>query len=251
MVFYFSATGNSKYVAKQISEKLGGDMVNISDAIKESKFEYRVKDKEQVFFIFPVYYYGLPSIVKDFLEKVSFIKGKPRLCAIMTCGSNAGGADRLFTKALGENSKYLKGIYTVKMVDNYILMMNVPLPEEQLMINRDADKTIDEIVKSIEFNYRVSYRSSFSAGIFSKISTKIYDKTRTTGKFWVKENCTGCELCKNICPIDVIQMDNGKPIWKKEQCIHCLACINRCPEEAIQYGKHTEKKGRYINQIMK
>ena len=37
---------------------------------------------------------------------------------------------------------------------------------------------------------------------------------------------------------------NGKPAWGR-QCYQCLRCIHECPQEAIQYGKGTEKRGRY------
>ena len=42
----------------------------------------------------------------------------------------------------------------------------------------------------------------------------------------------------------------SKPVWDKD-CTMCLACINRCPQEAIQYGKSTEKRGRYLHPDLK
>ena len=55
MVFYFSATGNSKYVAERIGREFGGQVINISDATRNNEYKYQVEDEEKVFFIFPVY----------------------------------------------------------------------------------------------------------------------------------------------------------------------------------------------------
>lgn len=66
-----------------------------------------------------------------------------------------------------------------------------------------------------------------------------------TKKFYANDNCIGCGICKKVCNTQNIKLD-VKPIWG-ENCNQCLACINLCPVKAIQYGKGTEKKGRYKN----
>lgn len=40
MIFYFSATGNSKYVAERISEKTDEKTISVVDCIKENKFNF-------------------------------------------------------------------------------------------------------------------------------------------------------------------------------------------------------------------
>ena len=73
MVFYFSATGNSKYVAERIGREFGGQVINISDATRNNEYKYQVEDDEKVFFIFPVYFYGLPNLVSAFIKKYSLL----------------------------------------------------------------------------------------------------------------------------------------------------------------------------------
>lgn len=68
---------------------------------------------------------------------------------------------------------------------------------------------------------------------------------RTTKPFYVDKNkCISCGKCSKICPTSCITLTNGYPTWG-EKCYQCLRCINYCPKEAIQYGKSTEKRGRY------
>lgn len=48
-----------------------------------------------------------------------------------------------------------------------------------------------------------------------------------------KENCCGCGLCSQICPVDAIEMiedDYGYiyPKIQKDKCIHCNKCVRNC-----------------------
>ena len=63
-------------------------------------------------------------------------------------------------------------------------------------------------------------------------------------KFYAKDDCIGCGLCERLCPMDNIEIKNGKPVWKGG-CTHCMACICSCPESAIEYGKISAGKPRY------
>ena len=62
--------------------------------------------------------------------------------------------------------------------------------------------------------------------------------------FKVKDACTGCNQCVKKCPMNNIQLIDGKPVWGKN-CTHCMACICYCPQEAIEYGKKSVGKPRY------
>ena len=49
-----------------------------------------------------------------------------------------------------------------------------------------------------------------------------------------KEKCTGCGTCKDVCPVDVFEIQNGKSLVKNpKDCIQCMACETSCPEKAI------------------
>lgn len=62
--------------------------------------------------------------------------------------------------------------------------------------------------------------------------------------FQVNDTCIGCNQCVKKCPMNNIQLIDGKPIWGDE-CTHCMACICYCPQEAIEYGKKSIGKPRY------
>lgn len=69
MIIFFSATGNCKYVAKRISNALGQKDVSVTDCIQRNIYEFT---DDITVIISPTYFWGLPSIVADFLKKSKF-----------------------------------------------------------------------------------------------------------------------------------------------------------------------------------
>lgn len=252
MVFYFSATGNSKYAAEKINAEFGGEIISITDAVHNQQYKYQPGNDEKVFFVIPVYCFTLPVNVGEFLDKLEFTgEAKAEVCAILTCESSAGGADMVFRKKMKDKNCEVKGVYKVDMPNNCVIYFDIGNRETQIMQLRKSEKTIEEIIDSVKFNYRVSYKSTWGMRLGTMAGEKFYRKFRKTKKFWVKETCTGCGLCQEICPEDVIKVVDGKPQWTKNKCVWCLGCINRCPAEAIQFGKKTEGRVRYFNPNLK
>lgn len=48
-----------------------------------------------------------------------------------------------------------------------------------------------------------------------------------------KEKCIGCELCKNDCTINEIEMIDNKAYIKNKNCFKCGHCIAICPKNAV------------------
>lgn len=49
------------------------------------------------------------------------------------------------------------------------------------------------------------------------------------------EKCTGCGTCVEICPVEVLEIQNEKSVpVNVEECLVCRACEAQCPETAIQ-----------------
>ena len=57
--------------------------------------------------------------------------------------------------------------------------------------------------------------------------------------FRATDSCIGCGKCVELCPLNNIRLENGRPVWGKN-CTHCMACICYCPKEAIEYGKRAK-----------
>lgn len=252
MIFYFSGTGNSSYAAKRIQEVIGHNIIDISSATAENLFEYELEEQENVGFVFPAYYYGLPTIVTEFIKQLKLNHtDQTHIFSVMTCGANCGGADRLIKNLLEANNLHLSAFYELPMVDNFIFGYDLLKKTEQEEALKKAEGKLRGIIKSISVKGTHDKPSSLLERILTRGVYPLYKKGRKTKKFYADNHCITCNLCEDICPSNAIKMVDGKPEWIKEQCIHCVACINRCPVEAIQYGQNTKKRNRYVHPILK
>jgi len=252
MIFYFTGTGNSLHVAKKIQETDGGELIDMSQALNENNFNYKIEKGEKVGIIFPVYYWGLPTIVAEFVKKLKLETIEPPfIYTIITCGSYARSADRDLGKLLNSKNLKLTSSYSVKMPSNYVMLYDTPNKEDTNLSLKLADNQIEKIIEDVK-NNRKGYFAKH--GPFTSLSSFVYRAYgifRKTKKFYVNEKCTGCGQCKKICPSQAIHMKEGTPKWIKEKCSHCTACINRCQSKAIEYGDSTKKRRRYVNPYVK
>ena len=51
----------------------------------------------------------------------------------------------------------------------------------------------------------------------------------------VKDRCNGCGLCKDVCPVWAIDI-NEKASINQFSCLPCGLCMKACPREAVHYG---------------
>ena len=131
MIFYFSATGNSKYVAERIAEATDDRLISLRDAIRSRSYRYDVGREERVGFVAPVYFCGLPSILQFFLEKLELRGYEDQyVYVVLTCGKVTGDAASQLGKQLKRRGILLSAQFGIPMVDNYVPAFRMPGREE-------------------------------------------------------------------------------------------------------------------------
>ena len=251
MIFYFSGTGNSLYVAQRIAKAEKDTLISMARALREGRLDFELKKGEPVGFVFPTYFYTVPSLVSEFIDKLQ-LKGasdQSYIYGVMTCGGKIGDGMRALGKRLKARGLELEAGFTILMPDNYNLMFDLLTPEEkQAKMLKKSEKYIDEMIDKIgERKKKFKVRTGSLPWLTSALMSRIYEFSRDTRPFHATDKCVGCGLCEKICPCGVIEIKDKKPVWKEGKCTQCLACLHRCPKQAIQYGKKTEKRGRYVN----
>ncbi|MBC2582629.1 EFR1 family ferrodoxin [Clostridium sp. DJ247] len=251
MIFYFSGTGNSLQVAKNIAEHNDEKLISIASKMnsKGGKFDYTLKDNEIIGFVYPVYAWAPPKMVLDFINKLKLNNYKDNyIFSVATCGGNIGNTMKVMSIALKKNNLDLDSGFSISMPSNYIIMGDVDSKEEEhrkLLAAEETLKNINYVVKERKKKVFQVVKGHMP-GILTGIINPLFNKgAMNTKKFYANDNCTGCGICQSVCNCNNIKIEE-KPKWGKI-CSLCLACIHFCPVRAVQYGKETERKGRYKN----
>ena len=244
MILYFSGTGNSKYVAKRITDALSDEILNLNDRIKSGDTS-PVETGERVIIVTPTYAWRIPRVVRDWLLKTE-LHGAKNVWFVMTCGSEISNADRYNRELCTEKAISCMGTAQIVMPENYIAMFSAPQADEAREIVAKTEPNIDCVIASIQSNQpfaptRNNLYDRFMSGPVNLIFYKFCVKADA---FTVSDTCIGCGQCAKRCPMNNVTLKDGKPVWGKN-CTHCMACICYCPVSAIEYGKKSVGQPRY------
>lgn len=241
MIYYFSGTGNSKFVAEQLAKYTKDTALFIPQVMRSLKENIVVSEDETIGLVFPIYGWMVPQIVTEFLEHVS-VDHKAYAYVVCTCGSETGLALRELAKTFP-----FKSAYSIKMPDNYIPMFDIDRPE---LIKEKINVAIQRIPKiALEVSAK-SQSFEIEEGPLASVKTKVFGTLfagfgMNPAKFSVDDTCVGCGQCVENCPFETIKLVDGKPVWSG-RCQMCMSCIMKCPKKAIQYGSGTRLRGRYV-----
>lgn len=254
MIFYFSGTGNSKWVAERIAEAIQDKLFFIPDAINQQKSDklftgYNLAKGEKLGFIFPCYAWGIPVFIADFIRNV-VINNVSYVYYICTCGDDTGMLQQEMCNLLEERGWTCHLGYDIKMPESYVNLPGFdvdPKDKETRKINF-AKVRIDEAVDDIIDQRRGTFETI--PGDFPKIKsgllrTAFYRWLMTAKYFKTNENCNRCGKCVKECSFGNIKLFDGKVVWG-ENCVNCMRCYHSCPQHAIEWGKWTKNKGQYL-----
>ena len=246
MVLYFSATGNTEYIAQEIAKRLDDECVNLLHRIKSNDHTPLYSEKPFIICA-PVYVCEMPRFMSKYLKKQTFT-GSKDVYFIFTSGGYCGISGVLAKSMFRQKKMNYLGHAEFRMPRNYVASDAYAMlsPEEVKGRILDAYKMIDPVVSNIKAGKNLKARHVF---LFESIITipfnPVWSKLKyQTKDFHTTDQCIGCGKCERLCPLNNISMKDRKPVWGN-QCTHCMACICNCPTEAIDYGTITQKKEKY------
>lgn len=251
MIFYFSGTGNSRYVAQRLSEATGESLHFIprTDPVEVSF------TGNHLGFVFPIYSWGVPPIVSEFISKLSDGFGRhvsasgAKVWMVCTCGDDVALAPEMLRAVLAERHMTLEGAWSVIMPNTYVVLPGFNVDSKRVEIEKleAAPARVAQIAAEINAG-RMATDVVRGKACYAK-SRIVYPLFKRWGIFpsrwhWTNE-CVGCEKCASVCPVRNITMQGDRPRWGGN-CVSCLACYHHCPTHAVAYGNATTFKGQYV-----
>ncbi|MEG1870134.1 MAG: EFR1 family ferrodoxin [Oscillospiraceae bacterium] len=240
-IYYFTGTGNSLMIAKEIAKALPDcELVSIAKAIDTDA----VCTSDIIGFVHPVYVSNLPNMVEHFVRKLTF-NPTAYIFSVAVCGASSGNALPLLQSILEEKGAKLSYSVVHQMPANYVVLYNIDIDKVDGILE-NSDKEIPKIIEDIRSkvtNEVPPMKKTFLTGYLNKLRDGYPASDRN---FVINNSCTGCGTCASICPANNIEMFDGKPTFK-HKCEHCMACLHWCPNKAIDYKKKTQKRNRYHN----
>lgn len=247
MILYYSSTGNTEYIAKEVAKRLDDESINLLDRIKNNDYSLIESDKPFII-LTPVYICTIPTFLIKFLKKLK-LSGNKYCYFIFTSGGYAGMSTTVARRISRKLKLKYMGRAEFTMPRNYLLSGHYP-PNSDEEIKERITKSynkIDEVVNTIKSLGKLKERYVW---FLEKIIIFPFvpfwrKKKHTTKDFYITDKCIGCGLCEKKCPINCIKLEDKKPKWTISHCEHCMACLQNCPVEAIEYKGKTENKRRY------
>lgn len=231
MVYCFSGTGNSQWVA--------------------DKLEGLLDDSPEVFgMVFPVYAWGIPKVVEEYVKAHRpEMETAKYVYAVLTCGDDIGYADKVLNKALGGR---LDAVFSVHMPNTYVCLPGFDVDKDEVA-ERKVRETLERLPQIAGAIKERKQTTDVCRGAAAWLKTYVlrppFNRWLVTDKYFhTTKNCTHCKRCVRGCPLGNITTEkDGRVVWKHEHCTGCLRCYHRCPAHAVQFGKFTKNKGQKIH----
>lgn len=242
MVYFFSGTGNSEFVARRLAGLLGDGIVQIEPSSV-------VERDGRVGLVFPVYAWGLPQVVERFLACNRERLDGQYVYAVLTCGDDVGYADRVLAKAVDGR---LDAVFSVAMPNTYVCLLGFDVDSREVARAKVADtlKRLPSLAADIEARKAaVEVCRGSMPWLKTYVMRPLFNRFLVTDKYFhTNARCMRCRRCERECPLGNIATDReGRVVWKHERCTGCLRCYHHCPAGAVQFGWFTKNKGQKTN----
>ena len=247
MILYFSATGNTGYVAQTLAGMLEDEALNLLDRIRNRDHSEICSDRPFVICA-PTYVCEIPRFLADYLRKTP-LTGSREVYFVITSGGYAGISGPLGGQLIKRKGMIYKGCAELTMPSNYFINGRPEKSQDEIERRiRAARDSLPAIAAAIRSGGVLKARHVwlFESVITLPFNPVWYRFKQPVRDFYATDKCVSCGLCARLCPLKLIHLEDGKPVWSGKGCAHCMSCIQNCPAEAIEYGDITPGKKRYL-----
>lgn len=237
--FYFSGTGNTKFVATYLVRKLSVFFdVDMFDITQKADFAAEISGADIVLVAFPIYGSSPPIPMRNFVHRYGKeFYGKTVAIAetqYFFSGDGSASLGRALER-MGANVNYSEHFNMPNNISDGAVF--------KVRNGSDLDKTLEKARKKMDvFALNIIEGKRHRRGFGLVAHAVGYFGQR---KWWRKgeaskrasltvdpKKCVGCGLCVKSCPVGNLTLTAYKASGLGK-CVFCYRCINLCPKGAI------------------
>jgi Pyruvate/2-oxoacid:ferredoxin oxidoreductase delta subunit/flavodoxin len=248
VIFYFSGTGNSKQVAKWISEFAAARSIDcqLVDISKTDISQLEPLDSNALIIIIsPIHGFNYPKITLDFIRR--FPSGKNKVVLMNTRAGMKIGS--FITPGLTGIAFILSSL--LLKIKGYKIVGQIPfdMPSNWISIHPALNERTVKFIHQKNFDRVKKHSDKIFAGKkdFLAVRDLIQDiliapvslayfligRFGLAKTFYASYKCDNCDICIEQCPVKAIEKVNNRPYWTFN-CESCMKCMNSCPKRAIE-----------------
>ena len=255
IVLYFTGTGNSLYVARQLAGK-HAEVLSIPQMVKQGRYEF---EADEIGIVYPIYGHMPPYMVRQFIQKAR-LKSAYKF-AVLTYGARKCDAVEIWDGISRKAGYAFDYIGTIIMVDNWLPNFDM---NEQILIDKHIPENLQKIAADLAAQRRwhepvTEEERQMHRGFmqWTKLDPEVGFLMKSEKCFTVTDACIGCGACVSVCPRGNYELTSAG-VKMSGDCEYCFACIQNCPQKAIRFlrsedgsfpdGRERNPDARYRNE---
>ncbi len=250
IVFYFSGTGNARFIAETIIERaeekgINTKLIDISD----TKIPLpEIPDGAVIGFCSATHGFNMPPVMLKYIRK--FKRNRSKNVKVFVLNTRAGmKLYKLFTPGLSGIALLLPAFMLRVKGFKIIGLQPMDMPSNWISLHPGIREKVTKSItrrctgKTKRFTDKIMAGKKVYKGLISlpfdlavmPIAVVYYfiGRYMLAKTFMASDKCNHCGLCIKECPVNAIQEINGINYWSFS-CESCMKCMNSCPHRAIE-----------------
>jgi len=245
ILFYFSGTGNSKYMAEYFCREMDAECRSIEET---ADFDALIAANDVVAFCYPIYGSCVPRPMREFVTAHADALQAKKLIIFCTQLLFSGDGARALTDLMPGSTNRVICAEHFDMPNNVcnFWMLSVKNGAQNEKKLRAAEKKMRAACENIQAGVVKRRGFNWFSRLLGMSQNLFWPKMEETcrSSIRVDSDCIRCGLCVERCPAKNLSLgENG--IVQHDNCYICYRCVNLCPKQAITVMLHAKPKAQY------